>query len=67
LYWYQSKTRIIASEYLGKVLLTRDALLRNSTAGSIVRIIVPDRPGEIDAARDFAAGVIPQVQHCFGN
>jgi EpsI family protein len=67
LYWYQSKTRIIASEYLGKVLLARDALLRNSTAGSIVRIIVPDRPGALEAARDFASGVIPQVQHCFAN
>jgi EpsI family protein len=67
LYWYQSKTRIIASEYLGKILLARDALLRNSTAGSIVRIIVPDRPGVLDAARDFAAGIIPQVRHCFAN
>lgn len=65
LYWYQSKTRIIASEYLGKVLLARDALLRNSTAGSIVRIIVPDQPGVLEAAREFASGVIPQVQHCF--
>src|SRR4029077_3269960 len=27
LYWYQSKSRIVASEYMGKVLLARDALL----------------------------------------
>jgi EpsI family protein len=67
LYWYQSKTRIIASEYLGKVLLARDALLRNSTAGSIVRIIVPDQPGALESAREFASGIIPQVQHCFTN
>jgi EpsI family protein len=67
LYWYQSKSRIIASEYLGKILLTRDSLLRNSTAGSIVRIIVPDRPGMLEAARQFASGVIPQVQRCFLN
>jgi EpsI family protein len=67
LYWYQSKTRIIASEYLGKVLLARDALLRHSTAGSIVRIIVPDQPGVLEPAREFAAEVIPQVQHCFSN
>jgi EpsI family protein len=67
LYWYQSKTRIIASEYLGKVLLARDALLRHSTAGSIVRIIVPDQPGALESARDFASGVIPQVQRCFSN
>ena len=67
LYWYQSKGRIIASEYLGKILLARDALLQNSTAGSIVRIIVPDRPGALEDARAFAAGLIPQVEHCFGN
>ena len=66
LYWYQSKTRIIASEYLGKVLLARDALLQNSTAGSIVRIIVPDQPGAVDQARAFASELIPQVERCFG-
>jgi EpsI family protein len=67
LYWYQSKSRIIASEYLGKILLARDALLQKSTAGSIVRIIVPDRPGVLDEARNFASALIPQVQHCFGD
>lgn len=64
LYWYQSRDRIIASEYLGKVLLARDALMQNSTAGSIVRIIVPDRPGSLEAARELAAQVIPAMQHC---
>jgi EpsI family protein len=67
LYWYQSKPRIIASEYLGKILLARDALLQHSTAGSIVRIMVPDRPGALEGARSFASQLIPQVQRCFGN
>ena len=67
LYWYQSKTRIIASEYLGKILLARDAFLQNSTAGSIVRITVPDRPDAVDQARTFAADLIPQVERCFGH
>jgi EpsI family protein len=66
LYWYQSRGRVIASEYLGKILLARDALLQNSTAGSIVRIIVPDGPGALQAACSLAAGVIPQMQRCFG-
>ena len=65
-YWYQSRQRIIASEYLGKLLLARDALMRNSTAGSIVRIIVPDTPSALQQARVFAADVVPQVQNCFG-
>jgi len=45
LYWYQSRDRVIASEYIGKVLLVRDALFSGRTSGSIVRIVVPDRPG----------------------
>lgn len=67
LYWYQSKERIIASEYLGKFLLAKDTLLHHSTAASIVRIIVPDQPGAFDQGRLFASGLIPQVQHCFGS
>jgi EpsI family protein len=67
LYWYQSKNRIIASEYMGKILLARDALLHNSTAGSIVRITAADQPGALDSLRNFAAGVIPQMQRCFGD
>jgi EpsI family protein len=66
LYWYQSKGRIIASEYMGKLLLARDALFQNSTAASIVRIIVPDQPGALDSARSFASELIPQVQRSFG-
>jgi EpsI family protein len=66
LYWYQSKGRIIASEYMGKLLLARDALFQNSTAASIVRIIVPDQQGALDYARRFASELIPQVQRSFG-
>jgi EpsI family protein len=66
LYWYQSKGRIIASEYLGKILLARDALLHNSTAASIVRITVPDKADALPAATAFAAELIPQLERCFG-
>lgn len=66
LYWYQSKGRIIASEYTGKLLLARDALTQNSTAASIVRVIVPNKPGAFEQARAFASALIPQVQRCFG-
>jgi len=65
-YWYQSRQRIIASEYLGKILLVRDALVDGRTAGSIVRITVPDAAGASDEAITFASGLIPQVQACFG-
>lgn len=66
LYWYQSRGRIIASEYLGKILLVRDALFDGRTAGSIVRITLPDVPGASEAATSFAADVIPELQRCFG-
>jgi EpsI family protein len=67
LYWYQTKNRIIASEYEGKLILAKDALLRNSTAASIVRIIVPDKPGALEDARKLASEVIPQMQVSFGS
>ena len=66
-YWYQSKSRIIASEYLGKILLAQDTLMTGQTAGSIVRIMLPDVPSAGDEGVAFAASLIPQVQRCFGN
>jgi len=66
LYWYQSRNDVIASEYMGKVLLARDTLLTGRTAGSIVRITLPDTPHAADDGIAFAAEVIPQVQRCFG-
>jgi len=65
LYWYQSKNRIIASEYMGKILLARDTMLQNSTAASIVRIVVADQPGAFEAACQFASELIPQIKRCF--
>jgi EpsI family protein len=66
LYWYQSRRRIVASEYLGKILLIRDALFDGKTAGSIVRITCPDQPSAIAEALHFASDLIPQLQTFFG-
>jgi EpsI family protein len=66
-YWYQSKDQIVASEYAGKILLARDTLLTGHTAGSIVRIMLPDVPGADEEAVLFASRMIPEVQRCFGN
>jgi EpsI family protein len=65
-YWYQSKTRVIASEYLGKILLVRDSILDGTSAGSLVRVILPDTPGGREEGTAFSAALIPQVQRCFG-
>ena len=66
-YWYQSKTRIIASEYMGKLLLARDTVLSGHTAGSIVRITLPDTPAASAEGVAFAKQLIPEVERCFGS
>ena len=66
LYWYQSKGRIIASEYVGKALLAADTLMHQSTAGSIVRVIVPDQPGALEIGRSFAGRLLSEMERCFG-
>ena len=65
-YWYQSKKRIIASEYLGKIMLVRDALVDGHTAGSIVRIVVPDDPQASGDAIEFSSALIPEIRRSFG-
>ena len=65
-YWYQSRKRIIASEYLGKLLLVRDSLIEHETSGSFVRILLPESPHAAAQGLAFAASIIPEVQRCFG-
>lgn len=67
LYWYQSRKQIIASEYLGKILLVRDALVTGRTAGSIVRLTVADTPEAIRGGMEFASLIVPEVRRCFGH
>lgn len=59
LYWYQSANRIHANEYLGKILLVRDAILFRQTSGSIVRVVVPDSPLGRETAFRFSNAIIP--------
>jgi EpsI family protein len=66
LYWYQSRQRIIASEYLGKLFLVKDAITEGKTDGSIVRITLTDQPGAVENGIQFATSLIPEVQRCFG-
>lgn len=41
LYWYQSRGRVIASEYWSKLFTVSDAIRLNRTDGSFVRVITP--------------------------
>ena len=65
LYWYQSRKRVVTSEYQGKIFLVWDALFHADPAGSIVRVILPDRPDAEREGLEFAAQLLSEVQKCF--
>jgi len=48
-YWYQSRGRVIASEYDAKFWMVADAISRNRTDGALVRIITPINDDEAGA------------------
>lgn len=52
LYWYQSRGRVVASEYWGRFYLVVDAIRMNRTDGAMVRVISPIADSEDDAERD---------------
>lgn len=54
LYWFQSRGRIISSEYSQKIYLVMDAIFRNRTDGSFVRLITP----VVDDDEETAATVL---------
>lgn len=66
LYWYQSRSSVVASEYLGKVLLIKNTIMDGATAGSIVRLTFTDRPGAVPEAVRLASRLIPEVRKCIG-
>ena len=51
-YWFQQRGRVITNEYLVKWFIFWDALTRNRSDGSLVRIITPLTPGENEANGD---------------
>ena len=48
-YWYQSRGRVITSEYMQKIYLIVDSVFRKRTDGSLVRLIAPVRQKEVQA------------------
>lgn len=68
LYWFQSRGRFIASEYLQKVYLVVDSITRHRTDGSFVRLIAPMGPEEGEEAalktlKSFAAHLVPILEN----
>jgi EpsI family protein len=63
LYWYQSRDRVVASEYKAAAFVALDALRYNRTDTSLVRVVVPIVKGQQDAATDTG---IEFIQAFFG-
>ncbi len=60
LYWYQSRGRVIASEYWSKLYLIHDAIRDNRTDGALVRVIAP-----IDMRADDGGAAAEQLAETF--
>lgn len=58
-YWYQNRERVVASEYYAKICLVWDALVKQRTSGSIVRLMLPDVEWAEEAGLEFASEIIP--------
>ncbi len=50
LYWYQSRDRVVASEYKAAAFVAWDALRYNRTDTALVRVVVPVMNGRNDVA-----------------
>ena len=63
LYWFQSRGRIISSEYLQKIYLVIDSITRQRTDGSFVRLIAPIQNGDeektLSYLKEFAQDIFP--------
>jgi EpsI family protein len=54
-YWYQSRGRVVASDYANKLFLVGDALARHRSDGALVRVTADAATGNGAAAREAAA------------
>ncbi len=58
LYWYHDRGRVIASEYWAKGYLVWDAMTKNRSDGSLVRISVPVKGGTVKEAFEQGVGFL---------
>jgi EpsI family protein len=58
LYWFQSRGRLIVSEYMQKIYLVIDSITRHRTDGSFVRLISPVKDGDEDRTSDVMKGFV---------
>jgi EpsI family protein len=58
LYWYQSRDRVVASEYNAKFWVMADAIRLNRTDTALVRVVIPIVNGDPDAATTTAVNFV---------
>ena len=61
IYWYQSRDRIVASEYKAKVFVVADAIRYNRTDTALVRVMVPFGAGGEEAATKAAEEFVREL------
>lgn len=64
LYWYQGRGRAVANEYVDKLYTVFDSIRLRRSDGAMVRVLVPFRGSEREAAETaarFAASVAPNL------
>jgi EpsI family protein len=69
-YWYQSRGRVIASEYSGKFWMVADAISRHRTDGALVRLVTPMNDGEVPARErlvSFTQLLFPHLESIIPN
>jgi len=66
LYWYQTHSRVIASEYSAKFWLVADALRYHRSDTALVRVTVPVSVGNVEnasnLAMDFVRVIFPELK-----
>lgn len=62
-YWYQSRGRVVASDYTNKLLLVRDGLTLHRSDGALVRVTadVPNSAAGGDEAAAFIQDIYPAL------
>ncbi len=63
-YWFQQRGRIVTGEYVVKLFIFWDSLMRHRSDGAMVRLVTPVAGGEAlqvadDRLEAFAAGAVP--------
>jgi EpsI family protein len=58
LYWYQSRNRVVASEYTAKIFTVADSIHYNRSDTALVRVVTDARGGDTARATDQAVSLV---------